>query len=194
MRTILLSAMLVLGSVPVTPSRAQEPPPVTARGDSAAVRAAAAPHWAADQEGGGPHVFPDPADPRRLTGFEVEAVVRCMPDGPGWTTLFVGAGTMAVLGGLSANTVYRCRVLAYNAAGVASRPSVESQFVTPDSAQHEHLSAANAGRHFVVECGALATPADQSIREVAGRGIAGVTAGEVVIVGSEAFQIGRAHV
>ena len=28
--------------------------------------------WAADQEGGGPHVFPDPADPRRLSGFEVE--------------------------------------------------------------------------------------------------------------------------
>jgi len=28
--------------------------------------------WAADQEGGGPHVFPDPADPARLTGFEVE--------------------------------------------------------------------------------------------------------------------------
>ena len=28
--------------------------------------------WAADQEGGGPHVFPDPAEPRRLTGFEVE--------------------------------------------------------------------------------------------------------------------------
>lgn len=30
--------------------------------------------WAADQEGGGPHVFPDPADPRRITGFEVEFV------------------------------------------------------------------------------------------------------------------------
>jgi polar amino acid transport system substrate-binding protein len=28
--------------------------------------------WAADQEGGGPHVFPDPAEPRRITGFEVE--------------------------------------------------------------------------------------------------------------------------
>lgn len=28
--------------------------------------------WAADQEGGGPHVFPDPDDPQRLTGFEVE--------------------------------------------------------------------------------------------------------------------------
>ena len=28
--------------------------------------------WAADQEGGGPHVFPDPADPRRISGFEVE--------------------------------------------------------------------------------------------------------------------------
>jgi len=28
--------------------------------------------WAADQEGGGPHVFADPDDPQRLTGFEVE--------------------------------------------------------------------------------------------------------------------------
>ena len=28
--------------------------------------------WAADQEGGGPHVFPDPANPQRLTGFEVD--------------------------------------------------------------------------------------------------------------------------
>ena len=28
--------------------------------------------WAADQEGGGPHVFPDPEEPTRLTGFEVE--------------------------------------------------------------------------------------------------------------------------
>ena len=28
--------------------------------------------WAADQEGGGPHVFLDPADPTRLTGFEVD--------------------------------------------------------------------------------------------------------------------------
>ena len=28
--------------------------------------------WAADQEGGGPHVFPDPDEPARLTGFEVE--------------------------------------------------------------------------------------------------------------------------
>jgi polar amino acid transport system substrate-binding protein len=28
--------------------------------------------WAADQEGGGPHVFPDPSNPERLTGFEVE--------------------------------------------------------------------------------------------------------------------------
>ena len=28
--------------------------------------------WAADQEGGGPHVFPDPDDPRTLVGFEVD--------------------------------------------------------------------------------------------------------------------------
>jgi hypothetical protein len=34
--------MLAFGIVPVTPSHAQEPPPVTARVDSAAVRAAAA--------------------------------------------------------------------------------------------------------------------------------------------------------
>jgi hypothetical protein len=42
MRIILLSAILALGLVPVTPSHAQEPPPVTARADSAAVRMAAA--------------------------------------------------------------------------------------------------------------------------------------------------------
>jgi len=28
--------------------------------------------WGADEEGGGPYVFPDPADPARRTGFEVE--------------------------------------------------------------------------------------------------------------------------
>jgi polar amino acid transport system substrate-binding protein len=28
--------------------------------------------WGADQEGGGPYIFPDPADPNRLRGFEVE--------------------------------------------------------------------------------------------------------------------------
>ncbi len=28
--------------------------------------------WGGDQEGGGPYVYPDPADPRRVTGFEVE--------------------------------------------------------------------------------------------------------------------------
>jgi polar amino acid transport system substrate-binding protein len=28
--------------------------------------------WGADCEGGGPYVYPDPADPRRMTGFEAE--------------------------------------------------------------------------------------------------------------------------
>jgi polar amino acid transport system substrate-binding protein len=28
--------------------------------------------WGADAEGGGPYVYPDPADPRKMTGFEVE--------------------------------------------------------------------------------------------------------------------------
>ena len=37
-----------------------------------AVRQRGALIWAADQEGGGPHVYPDPDEPTRLTGFEVE--------------------------------------------------------------------------------------------------------------------------
>src|SRR5438046_535325 len=28
--------------------------------------------WGGDSEGGGPYVYPDPLDPRRMTGFEVE--------------------------------------------------------------------------------------------------------------------------
>lgn len=28
--------------------------------------------WAADQEGGGPHVFPDPKNPEQVKGFEVD--------------------------------------------------------------------------------------------------------------------------
>jgi len=40
--------------------------------DLAAVVARGELAWAADQEGGGPHVFLDPKDPRRLTGFEVD--------------------------------------------------------------------------------------------------------------------------
>ncbi len=54
-------AMLVAGAA--VPAVAAELDQVVARGELV---------WAADQEGGGPHVFPDPADPRRLTGFEVE--------------------------------------------------------------------------------------------------------------------------
>ena len=45
------------------PARAAELDEVIARGELV---------WAADQEGGGPHVFLDPNDPGRLTGFEVE--------------------------------------------------------------------------------------------------------------------------
>ena len=50
-------------AVPVGPARAAELDDVVARGELV---------WAADQEGGGPHVFPDPTDARRMTGFEVE--------------------------------------------------------------------------------------------------------------------------
>jgi polar amino acid transport system substrate-binding protein len=45
------------------PARAAELDEVIARGELV---------WAADQEGGGPHVFLDPNDPGRLTGFEFE--------------------------------------------------------------------------------------------------------------------------
>jgi polar amino acid transport system substrate-binding protein len=37
-----------------------------------AIRARGTLIWGADAEGGGPYVFPDPADPRRVTGFEAE--------------------------------------------------------------------------------------------------------------------------
>jgi polar amino acid transport system substrate-binding protein len=48
-------------------------PATIARGDTLAkVRARGALVWGGDSEGGGPYVFPDPAAPRRMTGFETE--------------------------------------------------------------------------------------------------------------------------
>lgn len=32
--------------------------------------------WGGDQEGGGPYIYPDPGDPRRVTGFEVDLMDR----------------------------------------------------------------------------------------------------------------------
>jgi polar amino acid transport system substrate-binding protein len=58
----LLVAVVIVGCLPAA----------TAAADVDAVLSRGELIWAADQEGGGPHVFPDPADPRRLTGFEVE--------------------------------------------------------------------------------------------------------------------------
>jgi polar amino acid transport system substrate-binding protein len=58
----LLVAVVIIGCLPAA----------TAAADLDAVLSRGELIWAADQEGGGPHVFPDPADPRRLTGFEVE--------------------------------------------------------------------------------------------------------------------------
>ena len=56
-------AALVAAMAAVVSARAAELDEVIARGEFV---------WAADQEGGGPHVFLDPKDPGRLTGFEVE--------------------------------------------------------------------------------------------------------------------------
>ncbi len=36
--------------------------------------------WGADSEGGGPYVYPDPADPRRMTGFEAELAALLAAD------------------------------------------------------------------------------------------------------------------
>jgi len=46
--------------------------PAAGAAELAEIRDRGALVWAADQEGGGPHVFPDPAEPNRLSGFEVE--------------------------------------------------------------------------------------------------------------------------
>ena len=58
----LLAAVGLLAAVPVA-GLAAELDEVRARGELV---------WAADQEGGGPHVYVDPEHPTRLTGFEVE--------------------------------------------------------------------------------------------------------------------------
>ena len=60
-RRVLSASML--GAALVSTAAAADLDEVVARGELI---------WAADQEGGGPHVFPDPTDPRRLTGFEVD--------------------------------------------------------------------------------------------------------------------------
>ena len=61
MKCFLIAVLLVGGMAVAT--AAADLDEVVARGELV---------WAADQEGGGPHVFPDPADPRQLTGFEVD--------------------------------------------------------------------------------------------------------------------------
>jgi hypothetical protein len=63
----------------------------------------------------------------------------------------VGAQTSASLAGLHANTVYRVRVVALNAAGERSRPSPEAQIITIDNSAFEPLAPANAARHFAVD-------------------------------------------
>ena len=62
-RLFLTLAPVLLLVIAAAPAAAAELDEVVARGAFI---------WAADQEGGGPHVFPDPEHPERLTGFEVE--------------------------------------------------------------------------------------------------------------------------
>ena len=60
---LLAVALLLAGAVAAGSVAAAELEEVVARGELI---------WAADQEGGGPHVFLDPKNPSQLTGFEVE--------------------------------------------------------------------------------------------------------------------------
>lgn len=80
----------------------------TARGDALdEVRQRGTLVWGADQEGGGPFVFPDPADPNRVVGFEVDLAnliagelgVRAEFFQADWNTLpsFLDAGKIDVI-------------------------------------------------------------------------------------------------
>jgi polar amino acid transport system substrate-binding protein len=60
---LIVCPLLVAALSAAVPARAADLDEVVRRGELV---------WAADEEGGGPHVFPDPDDPRRLIGFEVE--------------------------------------------------------------------------------------------------------------------------
>jgi len=62
-RPAVVATVILAAATATIPSRAAELEEVRRRGELV---------WAADQEGGGPHVFPDPADGGRITGFEVE--------------------------------------------------------------------------------------------------------------------------
>lgn len=65
-----MTARLLLPLAPVIVFVLTAAPAATAELDEVVARGEFI--WAADQEGGGPHVFPDPERPERLTGFEVE--------------------------------------------------------------------------------------------------------------------------
>ena len=79
--------------------------------------------WGADAEGGGPYVYPDPADPRRRVGFEVELIaLLCGELGPSpvleqcqWDELLMLLGTGridVVLNGYELTPARRARYLA----------------------------------------------------------------------------------
>jgi polar amino acid transport system substrate-binding protein len=62
-----LCALLVLACLPASPASADALAELRARGTLV---------WGADQEGGGPYVYPREDDPTRVTGFEVEIAER----------------------------------------------------------------------------------------------------------------------
>jgi hypothetical protein len=106
-----------------------------------------------------------------------------------WATLYTGAATFAAVTGLFANSVYRMRIVAYNSAGVPSRPSVEMQLVTGDATTVDPPSVDNAARMFVVEAAASAvTP--RSSPHLAGRAplaLQDVVLGDLILFTEDVF-------
>jgi len=106
-----------------------------------------------------------------------------------WATVYTGAQTFASVTGLFANSVYRFRVVAYNSAGVPSRPSPETQIVTGGNGSVEPLSVANAARMFVVECvpAPISDPGAAHMRGRAALSLQDIVLGDVVLFTEDVF-------
>jgi hypothetical protein len=75
----------------------------------------------------------------------------------GWGIAYCGSGTSAIVPSLQPATVYRLRVRAINDAGAASKPSSETQIITPRSLSDTPQNAPGvAASLFSVECPLLA--------------------------------------
>src|SRR5688572_13701494 len=71
-RIFVVLSVAILGCTPGTGSGTTGSATASAGAAMARIRAAGTLRWGADTQGGEPHVYPDPADPSRVIGFEVD--------------------------------------------------------------------------------------------------------------------------